>query len=442
MTTPFLDSKYPYSKPAWPILFLIIVAGGLISTLTEHLIGDRIPPTCKIGDFLQHWTSGLNDFVSSREWIGDALIIFYSILGDAIVLILIVCAIVKSSIRPVLPLLVFLLLRQAMQLIVSFPVDPGLIWHYPGFPSLFSNYRMSGDFYFSAYVGILILGALELGEIFKVRWLTALNFFVAFLVAFIDLVLRSHYTTDIYTSIVTAIFAYLFTEQFVPPVDQFLKKLDRLSHFLLIFLICAGIACIFTTQYFIGKKSIPACGITDAIQNFFLPFNQFVHGHVHLGDAILICMNFLLDCMFLFMFVDTIITRNIRPFLTYALFFALRQSMQFLVALPIPPDIIWHYPGFPSLLQNYHISNDLYFSGHAGISLIAALEMSSFGKRWLTALGFTIFACESLLVIGMQIHYSMDVFTAIVTVFCITDLSCHLAHPINRFLSKLMKPTY
>lgn len=437
MTTPAIDPKDHARKPAWPLLFIILVAGAFIGGLTEHMIGERVPPDCKIGDLLQAWTAPLNSYVQSYHWLGDTLIIIYSLTGDAIVLTLIACAIVQSSIRPVLPLLVFMILRQTMQLLVSFPSDPGIVWHYPGFPSLFLNYSVKGDFYFSAYVGINILGALEFGEIFKRPWLRTLNFFGAALVAFIVIVLRSHYTTDIYTSAMTAVFAYLFTEEFIPPVDHFLKQLDKISHFLLVFLICFGIACIFTTQYFINQKPIPDCGITDLIQNLFLPFNQYLHTHEWVRHAILILMNFLLDCMFVFMFVDTIITRNIRPFLTYALFFTLRQTMQLFVSLPLPSGIIWEYPGFPSLLQNYHVSNDLYFSGHAGISLIAALEMSSFGKRWLTCLGFAIFAAEALLVIAMQIHYTMDVYTAIITVFCITDLSCHLAHPINRWLGKI-----
>jgi hypothetical protein len=438
MTIPSTDTHYPKKKPAWPLLFMIMIAGMLLGHMTETWIGERVAPTCKIDDLLQQSTTGLNAYLHSTEWLADVFMIVYSILGDAIVLVLIICAIVQSSIRPVLPLLIFMVLRQTMQLLVSFPIDPSLIWHYPGFPSLFSSYNVSGDFYFSAYAGIYILGAMEFAEIFHHRWLTALSFFFTFLIAFIDIVLRSHYTTDIYTSIITAVFAYLFTQGFIPPVDHFLKKLDRLSHFLLTFLICVGIACIFTTQYFISQKSIPACGITDVIQNIFLPFNEYLRNHVKVGDVLLISMNFLLDCMFLFMAVDTIITRNIRPFLTYVLFFTLRQTMQYLIGLPIPPHIIWHDPGIPSLLQNYQITNDLYFSGHAGISLIAAFEMSSFGKRWLTTLGFTIFALESILVIALQIHYTMDVFTAIITVFCITDLSCHLAHPINRFLTRIM----
>lgn len=438
MTTPSHDWKNR-AKPAWPILFIVLIVGMVLSIFTQHAIGEKTPAICTIGDSLQEWTAPLHAYVSEHPMLASALMVFYSIVGDAIVLIMVVCAIVQSSVRPILPFIVFMIFRQTMQTLVAFPVDPGIIWHYPGFPSLFTNYQLGGDFYFSAYVGINILGALELGQIFRHRWITIINCLIAAMVVMIDIVLRSHYTTDIYTSVITAIFAYLFTQEFVPPIDRFLKKLDKISHFLLVTLICLGIAAIFTTQYFIAQKAIPDCGIDDLVQNFFLPFNEYLRSHVLVSNGVLILMNFLIDCMFVFMFIDTIITRNIRPFLTYVLFFALRQSLQLLVSLPAPLHTIWHDPGFPSLLQNYQIANDFYFSGHAGISLIAALEMASFGKRWFTLFGFSIFILESFLVIAMQIHYTMDVFTAIMTVFCITDLSIHLSHPINRWLARLMK---
>ncbi|MBX7065638.1 MAG: sphingomyelin synthase family protein [Parachlamydiales bacterium] len=438
MTIPSTDSSYP-QKPAWPILFLIIAAGILFSLWTEKWIGEVVPPTCNISDALQHLLTPLNAYVASHQQVGDILIIVYSIFGDAIVLVLIGAAIVRSSVRPVLPLLVFMVLRQTMQMLISFPVDPNLIWHDPGFYSLFLNYHISGDFYFSAYVGINILGALEMHEIFRKRWLTTSIFLIAFFIILIDMILRAHYSTDVYTSIITSIFVYLFIQPFIHPVDHFLKQLDKLSHLLFIFLICLAVAAIFATQYYVGLKEIPTCGIKDVIQELLSPINRFFLAHPKGADGMLILMSGLLDCMFLFMLIDTIMTRNIRPFLTFALFFALRQTMQLIVALPLPPHVIWHYPGFPSLTQDYNIANDLYFSGHAGISLIAALELSSFGKRWLTILGFSIFGFESFMVIAMQIHYTMDVFTAIMTVFCITDLSCHLAHPINRFLTKITR---
>jgi len=410
-----------------------------LSLQTEHWIGAKPSPVCFIHDALQSWMAPINMYLTNHVTLSNVLMVMYSTIGDAVVFILILCAIVKGSVRPVLPLLVFMILRQLMQLLVSFPVDPSAIWHYPGFPSLFVNYEVDGDFYFSGYVGIVILAALEFKDIFHRKWLTICSFILVFFVVFTDLILRTHYSTDVYTSIITAIFAYLFMDQFIASVDKFLKKIDRFSHFLLIFLICLLIASVFATQYYIQQNIPPTCGIKDLVQDFFLPFNEYLTTHKEIGNGVLIGMNLLLDGMFVLIVSDTIVTRNIRPFLTLVLFFLLRQTMQMIISLPMPPDTIWHYPGFPSLLQDYQISNDLYFSGHAGISLIAALELASFSKRWLTILGFSIFITECFLVISMQIHYTMDVFTAIMTVFCITDLSCHLAHPINRFLAKIMK---
>lgn len=313
MTIPSTDTKYP-QKPAWPILFIIIVAGCILSLLTENWIGSVEAPKCKIQDALQHLLAPLNTYVADHDLVSKTLIVLYSIFGDAIVLVLICCAIVQSSIRPILPLILFMVLRQTMQMLVTFPVDPGLVWPDPGFYSLFLNYHVSGDFYFSAYVGINTLGALEMRDIFHKKWLTGLIFFIAGLIILIDMVLRAHYSTDIYTSIITAVFVYLFSQQFIQPIDQFLKKLDKLSHLLFIFLICVGVAVLFSTQYFISLKPIPTCGIRDVLQNLFLPLNHFLQEHVYLGNTMLIIINLLLDTMFFFMLVDTIMTRNIRPF--------------------------------------------------------------------------------------------------------------------------------
>src|ERR1700683_47430 len=72
----------------------------------------------------------------------------------------------------------------------------------------------------------------------------------------------------------------------------------------------------------------------------------------------------------------------------------LRQIMQWLVALPAPPNAIWHYPGFPSLLVTYGVSNDYFFSGHTAIAVLAVTEIARMGKRWLTALGVLIMLFE------------------------------------------------
>ena len=89
--------------------------------------------------------------------------------------------------------------------------------------------------------------------------------------------------------------------------------------------------------------------------------------------------------------------------------------MQAVVALPAPPDAIWRYPGFPSLLVTYNVANDYFFSGHTSIAVLGATELWRAGKRWLTALGIAMVVFEVLTVLVLRAHYTMDVFTGLVT---------------------------
>jgi membrane-associated phospholipid phosphatase len=104
-----------------------------------------------------------------------------------------------------------------------------------------------------------------------------------------------------------------------------------------------------------------------------------------------------------------------RPFVALVIVLGLRQIMEATVALPAPPNAIWYYPGFPSLLVTYSVANDYFFSGHTAIAVLGATEMARLGRRWLTALGVVIVVFESLTVLVLRAHYTMDVFTGLVT---------------------------
>jgi len=66
---------------------------------------------------------------------------------------------------------------------------------------------------------------------------------------------------------------------------------------------------------------------------------------------------------------------SVRPFLGLVLLLGLRQIMQAICALPAPPNMIWHYPGFPSLLVTYNVGNDFFFSGHTAIAVFGGIEL-------------------------------------------------------------------
>jgi membrane-associated phospholipid phosphatase len=112
----------------------------------------------------------------------------------------------------------------------------------------------------------------------------------------------------------------------------------------------------------------------------------------------------------------------------------LRQFMQGMCALPAPHGIIWHDPGFPSLLVTYKVANDFFFSGHTTIAVLGAYEVSRLRRRWLTVPACMVLVFEILTVLSLRVHYTMDVFTGIVTALLVSRLSSRIAPAIDHRL--------
>jgi len=132
-----------------------------------------------------------------------------------------------------------------------------------------------------------------------------------------------------------------------------------------------------------------------------------------------------IDLLGIFLLSLWIFSGELRPFLALVMVLGLRQIMQAAVALPAPPGAIWHNPGIPSLLVTYGVANDYFFSGHTAIAVVGAMELARSGRRWaglrsvnpgwLTALAVAIVLFEGGAVLVLRAHYTMDVFTGLVT---------------------------
>jgi xanthine/uracil permease len=133
----------------------------------------------------------------------------------------------------------------------------------------------------------------------------------------------------------------------------------------------------------------------------------------------------------------TLFGRTVRPFLGLLMLFALRQLCQMLCALPVPPGMIWHNTGVPTLLVTYGVSTDFFFSGHTGLAVLAAVELARTGRKWLTALGVSIVLFEALTVLVLRAHYTMDVYAGAVTALLVAELACRWAPPCDRALAQL-----
>src|SRR5947199_669738 len=205
---------------------------------------------------------------------------------------------------------------------------------------------------------------------------------------------------------------------------------------LLLRLLVTGIvlALWFWTQSLIGARTTPGPGIRDGLHNFTAGLNSYFSQNGGAANALLIASSGLIDALGLFLLGRWLFGGSVRPFLGLFLLMTLRQLMQALCALPPPPNMIWHYPGFPSLLVTYHVANDFFFSGHTAIAVFGALELARYHHKWLTFAAVLLVFFEAATVLILRAHYTFDVFTGIIAALWVAHVSERLSPPLDRLL--------
>lgn len=206
---------------------------------------------------------------------------------------------------------------------------------------------------------------------------------------------------------------------------------------LLLRLLVTGIvlALWFWTQSLIGARTAPASGIGDALHNLTVGLNSYFARNSGAANALLVVSSALIDALGLFLLGRWLFGGSIRPFLGLFLLMTLRQLMQALCAFPPPPNMIWHYPGFPSLLVTYHVANDFFFSGHTAIAVFGAIELSRLRRNWLTAAAVALVFFEVATVLILRAHYTMDVFAGIVAALWVASLSERISPRLDQLIS-------
>jgi hypothetical protein len=191
----------------------------------------------------------------------------------------------------------------------------------------------------------------------------------------------------------------------------------------------------FWTQSLIAQRVTPGAGVGDALHTLTAGLNSYFYHSPAAANALLILSSALIDGLGIFLLMRWLFGPSVRPFLGLVLLLGLRQIMQAICALPAPPNMIWHYPGFPSLLVTYNVGNDFFFSGHTAIAVFGGIELARLGKRWLTAAAVAIVVFEIAAVLILRAHYTMDVFTGLLAAVCVASLCAKLAPPIDALVS-------
>ena len=196
----------------------------------------------------------------------------------------------------------------------------------------------------------------------------------------------------------------------------------------------------FWTQSLIGARALPSSGIGDGLHTLTAGLNSYLQHAPSAANALLIVSSALIDVLGLFLLGRWVFAGSVRPFLGLLLLLGLRQIMQALCTLPAPPNMIWHYPGFPSLFVTYGVANDYFFSGHTGIAVFGAIELARFKRGWLTALAATVVVFEIVTVLVLRAHYTMDVFTGLVAALWVATVCDAVAPSIDAFARRLLGP--
>lgn len=190
----------------------------------------------------------------------------------------------------------------------------------------------------------------------------------------------------------------------------------------------AALALWFWTQSLLGARPGGSEAIGDGLHRVTAPLHDYFANSPRAANALLITCSLGIDALGIFLLGSWLFAGKLRPFLGLAMLLILRQIMQALCALPPPPGMIWHYPGFPSLLVTYSVANDFFFSGHTAIAVFGATELARLHKSWLTVCAILLVLFEVASVLILRAHYTMDVFTGLLAALCVAAI----CEPISR----------
>ena len=191
---------------------------------TQSLIGARGFPEGGLGDGLHQLTAGVNRWLTEVPARADGLLIMSSLVIDLTGIFLLASSLFGPTIRPFLGLLIIFALRQAMQGLTALPPPVGMIWRHPGMPSLLVTYGVATDLFFSGHTAIAVWGGLEIGRL-PFRGAAVLGLFVALFEATTVIVLRAHYTMDVFTGVVVALLVNAYADRWARPIDHWLDRL-------------------------------------------------------------------------------------------------------------------------------------------------------------------------------------------------------------------------
>jgi hypothetical protein len=216
----------PVSTPSIVLRAGLVVVGLGLWHLTQWLLRYRPDGTGVLGDGVHTLTARLNAFLNTHPHWANGLLIVSSLGIDLLSCFVLAYSVLGPSFRPFVGLLMLFFLRQACQALCALPPPRGMIWRSPGVPSLLVTYGTSNDLFFSGHTALAVYGSIELSWWGGPAWAVVGASIALFEMAAV-LVLRAHYTLDVFAGAVTAFAAAVVAAWMAPTCDIWLVELGQ-----------------------------------------------------------------------------------------------------------------------------------------------------------------------------------------------------------------------
>jgi hypothetical protein len=214
---------------------IAIVASLGLWFWTQWLLARRKPIAIdpqgagSIPDGLHQITAKINRRLNENPRHANALLISSSLVIDLLGFYLLGSAIFGPTIQPFLGLFMLFALRQICQAFCPLPPPPGMIWRSTGVPTVLVTYGTSNDLFFSGHTAIAVFGAATLASAFGPIGL-GLGIAIAIFEISTVIVLRAHYTMDVFTGAITALYVHHLAIEFAPMVDLWISHIAAIIH--------------------------------------------------------------------------------------------------------------------------------------------------------------------------------------------------------------------
>jgi hypothetical protein len=206
-------------------IVLVLIGLGLWF-LTQALLARRttgvVPEGSVIWDGIHELTDAFNRRLLANPRQANALLISSSMVIDILGFWVLGSAVLGGTFQPFIGLLMLFALRQICQAFCPLPPPRGMIWRHPGFPTVLVTYGTSNDLFFSGHTAIAVFGAMCLATALGPVGIAIGILIAAFEIGTV-LVLRAHYTMDVFTGAITALYVHHLSWAVAPTIDQWIQ---------------------------------------------------------------------------------------------------------------------------------------------------------------------------------------------------------------------------